>query len=185
MYERLSGSCALADTTIFLLDEFGGLPEGDPGRCDSMIDHFLLEGLAARPTFHAPSVDPPDPEGYQRLIDDGGLDLALLGLGGNGHIGMNEPGSEADSPTRVVELARSTSDHAAEYGASAKPTWGVTLGMRSILEAGEVWLMVTGAHKRDILRTALEGPVDPEVPASLLREHPRFRVLADESAAGA
>ncbi len=185
VYAELAGSQAMAGATVFLLDEFGGLPEDDPARCVNMINRHLLDHLGARPAMHVPAVDPPDPDGYQALVSSGGLDLAILGLGANGHIGMNEPGSTIDSPTRVVELAATTSEHAALYGATAPPSWGVTLGMAQLIDAAEVWVVVTGAHKREILRKAIEGPMGPDVPASLLREHPNLTVLADESAAGA
>ena len=118
-----------------------------------------------------------------RLVEDGGLDLALVGLGANGHIGMNEPGSGPESETRVVELATSTTEHAADYGATRRPTWGVTLGLRQILEAREVWMLVTGSAKRGILSEALEGEIRHEVPATYLRTHPNLRVFADDLAA--
>jgi len=183
-YRKVSTIPRLDHLTVFLLDEFGGLPPGDPGLCASMIRRHLLDRLGEEPTVHVPATDPPNPEGYEALVDDGGLDLAILGLGANGHVGMNEPGSTPDTPTRVVELAPTTSEHAEEYGATETPTWGVTLGLRPLLEAGEVWLLVTGAHKREILNAALHGPIAPEVPASFLRRHPSFKVFADASAAG-
>jgi glucosamine-6-phosphate deaminase len=117
-------------------------------------------------------------------VDSGGLDLTLLGLGGNGHIGLNEPGTTADSPTRVVRLAVSTKEAAGRYGSGQEPEWGMTLGMRSILDSQEIWLLVTGSHKTEILDQVLNGPIGPEVPASFLRTHPNIVVLADRSAAG-
>lgn len=183
-YAAVAETADLGGVTVFLLDEFGGLPEGDPGRCSTMIERHLLDLLPNRPTVHVPSVDPPDPARYEALVDDGGLDLAIVGLGGNGHIGMNEPGSDARSPTRVVELASETTAHAVEYGATEPPTWGVTLGMRPLLDARAIWLLVTGTHKREILGRALHDPVGPDVPATLLRRHPACTVYADVSAVG-
>ncbi len=113
-----------------------------------------------------------------------GLDLVLLGLGMNGHVGLNEPGSEADSPTRVVEIADSSRSAATErYGAATAPTRGITLGMDRLLTADEVWLLVRGERKAAILARTLEGPEGPDVPATFLRRHPRFTVFADRSAA--
>ncbi len=184
LYSTIAEIVDFGGLTVFLLDEFGGLPENDPGRCQSMIERHLLRMVRERPKLHLPPVDPPEPARYEALVDDGGLDLALVGLGPNGHIGMNEPGSRVDSPTRVVELARTTREQATGYGATEPPTWGVTLGLRPLLEAREIWLLVTGAHKRGILHRTLEGPIGSDVPATFLRRHPNLVVYADESAAG-
>lgn len=188
-YDSVAQSTSFTGLTIFLLDEFGGLPQGDPGRCVSMINRHLIGHVSGTPMLHLPDIDAGDLEAesrrYQTLIDDGGLDLVLLGLGANGHLGMNEPGSDPDSPTRVVDLASTTTDHAAEYGATAAPTWGLTIGMKSLLAAREVWLMVSGQHKREILGRTLLDPVGSDLPATYLREHPNCTVFADRSAVGA
>jgi glucosamine-6-phosphate deaminase len=185
VYAHLASLVDWTAVTVFVLDEFGGLPPGDPGRCESLIGRHLIDLIDDPPVVHVPDVDPPDPDGYRALVADGGLDLAIVGLGANGHIGMNEPGSPATSVTRVVDLAPSTSDHSASYGATIRPTWGVTLGMDEILAARELWLVVSGTHKREVLTTALSGPVTPDLPASLLRDHPNLVVFADASASGA
>jgi len=167
---------------VFLLDEFGGLPANDPARCASMLRRDLPDL-----TFDVPDVDSVDPqsaaEEYGMRVADGGLDLAIVGLGRNGHVGMNEPGSRPDDPTRVVSLALETAQGAARYGASSPPTWGITVGIRELMTAGELWLLVTGAHKVDILSRMLTGPVGPDLPASFLNHHPNARVLADSSSA--
>lgn len=170
------------DPLIFLLDEFGGLPVGDPGRCATNFRKDFPEG-----PFLAPDVDSPDAEtaaaAYGTQIGEGGIDLAVVGLGRNGHIGMNEPGSNSDSVTRVVELAEATRTGALAYGASAKPSWGITVGIAELMEARELWLVVTGAHKAEILETALRAPIGSHVPASYLRRHANARIIADASAA--
>lgn len=177
---------ALATSTVFLLDEFGGLPPRHPGRCETMLRSGLLDRVPAG-EFHAPSVDAADLPGecrrYRQLIDDGGLDLAVLGLGLNGHLGLNEPGSGADQPTRVVELTRETQEGARRYGADPPPTWGLAVGMAEILAAREVWLLVTGPAKSKVLTGVVSGPVTDDVPASLLRGHPNAIVWADDQAA--
>lgn len=186
VYHALSGSGAFAEVVTFLLDEYGGLPPGDPGRCTSMITRDLVERVEPPPTVMSPEVDHDDPgeaaAAYRELIGDCGLDLAVLGLGANGHIGMNEPGSTAESVTRVAHLDESTSRSAAGYGATATPTWGITVGMSELLAASEVWLLVTGEHKRDILNRTLHGAVDSDVPATFLTEHPNCVFFVDESA---
>ena len=187
MYGELARTATLDDLTLFLLDEFGGLPDDDPGRCISMLRRDLLSNTEGRPTVHVPDVDASDPEHaadrYGDLIEDGGLHLALVGLGKNGHVGMNEPGATADLSTRVVSLEPSTSANAARYGASTSPTWGITVGISELMEADEVWVLVTGAHKSEILQRTLEGPIGPAVPASFLTTHPHCSFFVDESAA--
>lgn len=183
-----AGEVSFAGVTIVLLDEFLGLPPGDPARCDVRLSRELLDRLGTPPeAIHTIDADAPDPEAAARAHDAvaaEGLDLALLGLGMNGHIALNEPGSGPASPTRVVRIAASTRDAAVDrYGAGHAPAAGITLGMDRLLRAGEVWLLVTGARKAEVLARALEGPESVDCPASFLRRHPRLWVIADEAAA--
>jgi hypothetical protein len=149
---------------------------------------IYLDLLGAPPAaFVTIDVDGPDPDAAAARLDAAavGLDLALLGLGINGHVGFNEPGSRPDDPTRVVRLAASSRETAtARYGATRVPTAGITVGLARILEAGEVWLLVTGERKASILRRALDEPEGPDCPASYLRRHDRLTVFADDAAAG-
>ncbi|CAN5556405.1 glucosamine-6-phosphate deaminase [soil metagenome] len=181
------GEVSFADAELLLLDEYVGLAPDDPARCDATLRAQLVDRLAVRPrAFHAVAVDTLAPEAAADAHDAvaaGGLDIALVGLGRNGHIGFNEPGSTSDSPTRVVPLTPESIAASAGYGAHGRPTRGITLGLRRLLQAREVWLLVTGAHKTEVLRAALEGPETPDVPASYLRRHPRLFVFADEKAA--
>ena len=173
-------------TDVFLLDEFG-LPGGHPARCDEMLQRSLLGLIDTAPaSLHSIDVAADDVDAACRRYDveiaDGGLDLTLLGLGTNGHLGLNEPGSQPDSPSRVVDLHETTVANAAVYGAGATLQWGVTLGMAPLLASREIWLLVTGAAKAEILHRALAGPIGPEVPASYLQTHPNATVLADQAA---
>lgn len=184
-----AGGGRLDETEVFLLDEFA-LPEGHPARCDEMLRRDLLDRLDHAPhRYHRLDVGAASLEQecarYQELVAAGGLDLTLLGLGANGHLGLNEPGSQAQDPTRVVELHPDTVHSAGGYGAGAAPQHGVTLGLEAILASREIWLLVTGEHKAGILQQALGGPIGPEVPASYLQDHSNTRVLADRAAAGA
>jgi len=139
---------------------------------------------------HPFRVDAPDLErmcaDYEALIAAvGGLDLILLGLGPNGHLASNEPGSSFATRTRPVRLLPATvayilTDDGADPAVSDR---AVTLGLATILAAREVVLLVSGRHKQAALRQALEGPVTPDLPASVLRHHPRALVLADRAAA--
>lgn len=122
---------------------------------------------------------------YERAVSDaGGIDLAILGLGTNGHLGFNEPPSAADAPTRAVDLTAESIEANARYwgGRGRVPARAITAGMRVILAARETILVVTGERKRPALRASLEGPVTPEVPASYLRTIPGVRVYADRAA---
>jgi glucosamine-6-phosphate deaminase len=181
------GAASLADVTVVLLDEYVGLERDDPARLDGRLRRELIDVVDAPPAFHPVPVDDLEPDEAARRHDQvaaQGLDLTLLGLGGNGHVGLNEPGSTADSPTRVVPLTPESQRGAVErYGAERAPESGITLGLAPILDSGEIWLLVTGAGKAEVLRRALEGPETPDCPASFLRRHPRLRVIADEPAA--
>ncbi len=187
LVERPDAGAAFASATIILLDEWLGLAPGDPARCDVRLREDLLDGLAPSPRSVLIDVDTADPAAAAVAHDAvvaSGIRLALLGLGGNGHVGFNEPGSGPASPTRVVDLAPSSRDAArTRYGAGSVPDRGITLGMDRLLAADELWLLVTGAHKADILARALDGPETTELPASYLRRHPRLVVLADTLAA--
>ena len=183
-----AGELSFAGVTIVLLDEFLGLAAGDPARCDVRLNRELLSSLRPAPlAIHTIDADAPDPEAAARAHDAiaaEGLDVTLLGLGMNGHVGLNEQGSGPDSPTRVVHTAEATQDAAlGRYGAGRAPAMGVTLGMDRLLEAGELWLLVTGARKADVLERTLSGPEGEDCPASFLRRHPRLWVVADEAAA--
>ncbi len=113
----------------------------------------------------------------------GGIDVAVLGLGPNGHLGFNEPPADRDAPTRVVELAPASLASNARYWPGLDvPRAALTAGMSTILAARFVVLVVRGDSKRDILRSMLDGPVGPDLPASFLRDHPDALLLADRAA---
>lgn len=193
LYERLpfvlaERGVSAGRATVVVLDDYLGLPPGHPARCEAVLRRSVLERLVPSPAgFIAFDVDAVDPGAACAAFDAavaaaGGLDLVVLGLGRNGHVGMNEPGSAPDAPTRVVELAPSTREAARGYGMDPPPTHGVTLGMAGILAAREVWLLATGSEKAEILAAAVDGPVTADVPGSLLRAHPRLLVMADADA---
>ena len=114
----------------------------------------------------------------------GGIDLQLLGMGHNGHIGFNEPADEFVGPTHVVELAQSTIDANKRFFASEAdvPRQALTMGMAAILQARSVVVVVSGEDKAEIVHKAFFGPITPRVPASLLQLHPNVTVVGDEAA---
>jgi glucosamine-6-phosphate deaminase len=192
IYERVAeaverGEATFRSAEVMLLDEFGGVAPDDPGRCDQMLRRFLLDHVDLPPDrFHGFDLER-DVEQVCRDMEalvGAGVDLTLLGIGTNGHIGMNEPGSTADSLTRRVTLAPETVASSARYFThDCLPTWGVTMGLGTIGRSREVWLLASGAAKAEIVRATLEGPATPEVPASLLRNHPRAVFVVDDDAA--
>lgn len=188
LYSRLTAATAeFAETAVLLLDEFGGLPPDEPERCDAVLRRSLIDHV--QPGEYRP-IDPEAIDLATELaaldawIDVGGIDLAVLGLGTNGHLGMNEPGSPPDGRTARVELAESTVEGARRYFQGRhRPTWGVTVGLGDLLGAGEVWVLATGAAKADVVARCWDGPMTPEVPASLLQGHPNCTWWLDRAAA--
>jgi len=183
-----AGACSFERATVVLLDEWVGLAPGDPARCDTRIHAGLIDRLPAPPAaLHVIDADDQSPAAAAARHDEAArdLDLVVLGLGMNGHVGFNEPGSTPDSPTRVLPLTDASRDAArARYGSRAVPAAGITIGMDRILSAREIWLLVRGPRKAEVLRRALRGPESPDCPASYLRRHPNLRVFADDAAAG-
>lgn len=121
---------------------------------------------------------------YDKLVLElGGVDLQLLGIGTDGHIGFNEPDSVFSKLTHTVRLAQSTIDSNARFFESADkvPTTAITVGMMTIMQARSVLLVANGPSKRDILNKALNGPITPEIPASILQLHPHVTVIYSEN----
>jgi glucosamine-6-phosphate deaminase len=172
-----------SQATVLLLDDYVGLSDDDPAASGPRLHREIVDHV--HPAKFIEIDQSGDLEAAVRRHDAAArdLDLAIVGLGLNGHIGFNEPGSTADSPARVVDLHRRSQEVAEGYGAEEAPKRGITIGLARLLEARELWLLVTGERKAEILRAALEGPETPDVPASYLRRHPNWRVMADDAAA--
>lgn len=122
---------------------------------------------------------------YDTLVERlGGIDLQLLGLGSNGHIGFNEPSDSFTPNTHAIELAAETvAANSRFFGdGETQPTRAITLGIRAIMQSGSVLLAVSGKSKASALRNALFGPITPALPASILQLHPRLLVVADDAA---
>jgi glucosamine-6-phosphate deaminase len=189
-----SGALDVSTATAFNLDEYCGLDAGDPRSFAAwMREHFLAPAgwLPSRAWIPSGTVElalqVAHCEHYEASIRAaGGLDLQLLGIGRNGHIGFNEPGSARDSRTRRVRLSPETREDAArEFGSADRvPEFALTMGVATILDARRVRLLAFGAKKRAALERALQGEVGPECPASFLREHADVRIYADEASLG-
>jgi glucosamine-6-phosphate deaminase len=182
-----AGLVSFARARLFALDEFGGLAPDDPGRTRHTLQRQLIGALDLPPdACHFLDPDQPDLAQhcleYDAAIGDG-FDLVLLGIGPNGHLGMNEPGSPTDSTTRRVELHESTIQASARYFTHHNlPRWGLTVGLKAILASKEVWLLANGAAKAGIIRATVRGDIDSAVPASLLRRHPNCSLFVDAEA---
>jgi glucosamine-6-phosphate deaminase len=181
------GSLAGDRATLFQLDEYLGLGPADPRSYAAYLRRELA-GIRFG-TVHTLDGSLPDPEAgsarHQELLDEAPIDLAVLGLGRDGHVAFDEPGSPADAGMRRVELHPTTrEDAAADFGgADEVPREALTVGLRTLLAARELLLLVSGAAKADALSAMLEGPPGPHCPASLLRDHPRLTVVCDQAAA--
>lgn len=178
----------------FNLDDYVGLAPTDPHSFAAEMAARLVDPLDLEPAaVHLPDGLAADPEAeaarYRQALEAaGGIGLQLLGLGLNGHVGFNEPPCSAEAPCRVVMLSPSTREqNAGTFGGdpAAVPERAITLGLREILAAERLLLVVTGAAKAEVLARVLQEPPIPELPASWLQHHPRALVVVDAAAATA
>ncbi len=181
---------SFAGATFFNLDEYLGLTPDHPASYRVyMRDHFYALVDVNPDLIHVPSGDARNPEAecerYEMAIRDaGGVDLCVLGIGRNGHIGFNEPGASFDSRTRVVRLAETTRlVNAADFKGDRAPSRAITVGMKTIFESREILLLASGSNKADAVAEALYGRVSPDVPASMLSWHRNTTLLLDLEAA--
>ena len=197
MYEELAhrierGDLDFSSIHFFCMDEYLGKGIDDKASLTAWLDNvFLTPANLHGPNIHfVPSEDKnPDQAAatYDAEIAElGGLKLAVLGLGRNGHIAFNEPGSAIDSRTRVVDLTDESRDQNASYyeGGEIIPDQAITIGVGTILDSDLIVLIVSGANKSAILKAVLEGPISEEVPGSFLQTvGDRLIVIADTAAA--
>ena len=179
------GDLDFSQVTTFNLDEYLGLDGSHPQSYRYFMDNQLFDHVNIRKgNTHVPDGTAADPEAecelYEQAIKEaGGIDLQVLGIGNNGHIGFNEPGTAYEKTTNVTELTESTIEANSRLFASKEevPTKALTMGMKTIMHARRILLLVSGQHKLDIPNAALHGPITPEVPASLLQLHPDLTVI--------
>lgn len=188
-----AGEVSLAQMRSFNLDEYVGLTRDHPQSYRAYMTAHLAGPTGMKPAqLELPSGDAPDPEAeahrYEALLRrNGPLDLQLLGLGGNGHIGFNEPGSSEDSRTRVVTLAPATIHANARFFGPGEdvPDHAISMGIATILSARRILLVATGASKAAAVRAMIEGEIGPDCPASFLRRNSSVQVILDADAATA
>ena len=172
------------------LDEYVGLPPTH----DQSYRYFMQTNLFDHINIDPASTNVPnglaeDPEAecerYNQIIrSTGGIDIQVLGMGHNGHIGFNEPGDAFELETHVVDLTDRTIDANARFFASRDevPRKAITMGIKSIMQARRILVVVSGEDKADIVKTAFTGPVTPKVPASILQMHPDVLLVGDKAA---
>lgn len=175
----------------FNLDEYVGLAADHPQSYTTYMQEYLYDHLPFVPgqLFMPPGFRQPSTQeclDFSACIQQlGGIDLQLLGIGTNGHIGFNEPGTPFDDRTHVVRLSAQTRADNSRFfdDKSEMPTEAVTLGLQDIMDAKEILLIATGAHKAKIMAELQSCSVDERLPASILKTHPNTKILLDEAAA--
>ena len=175
---------------VFQLDAYADVPLSDPRSLQGWSRRSFIEPLSIAEKNLTPLI------GYssnhleacqnyhQAVVHAGGYDIAILGLGPNGHLGFNEPPADHKSTTRVITLTEESMVSNAVYwgGRENVPKQALTAGMDLLLAAKQILLVVSGAHKKDILQKTLYGPVTPDVPSSYLQAVPNVTILADTAA---
>ena len=183
-----AGEISFKDASSFNLDEYVGLDGSHGQSYRYFMDHNLFDHIDIdKARTHVPSgIDVSDPAAYDKEIAAaGGVDLQLLGIGNNGHIGFNEPGTPFGSLTHIVELTESTREANKRFFNSIDevPTHAVTMGVKTVMQARSIILMAIGPAKAPIMKEMLQGPVTEKVPASVLQLHPDVTVYMDYEAA--
>ncbi len=183
-----AGEISFKDASSFNLDEYVGLDGTHDQSYRYFMDHNLFDHIDIdKSRTRVPSgIDVSDPAAYDKEIEAaGGVDLQLLGIGNNGHIGFNEPGTPFGSLTHIVELTESTREANRRFFKSIDevPTHAVTMGVKTVMQARSIILMAIGPAKAPIMKEMLQGPVTENVPASVLQLHPDVTVYMDYEAA--
>jgi glucosamine-6-phosphate deaminase len=186
----------LSKVTTFNLDEYIGLPPSHPQSYHYfMYEHLFRHVNIPERFIHIPSgmVDVNDIqrihrfcEWYEkRIVECGGIDLQLLGVGANGHIGFNEPGSSLGSRTRIKTLSQKTREDNSRFfddDMEKVPRYAITMGIGTILDSRMLLLLASGENKAEAIRDTVEGAVTAQVPASIVQMHRRAVLIVDEEA---
>ena len=187
-YEQ--GDISFKNVTTFNLDEYVGLTKEDANSYHSYMKEKLFNHIDILPDqTHLPDGTARDLQlecvKYEQLIRDAGqVDIQVLGLGLNGHIGFNEPGTPFSSRTHVVELMASTRQANARFfnGLNEVPTQAITMGIETIMESERILLLVSGEKKAPALARLMKGDLSEDFPASILQRHPNVVIITDQHA---
>ena len=182
-----NGTC-YAKCQSFNLDEYVGIDRNHPESYWTFMHKNLFHGIdLPEDKVHVPYGNTKeDCEAYEKAMENVSVDIQVLGIGANGHIGFNEPGTPFTEETHIVELTEKTrSDNARFFDNDINqvPTHAITMGIATIMKAKKILLVATGANKADAVAAMVNGPVDPVCPASVLQNHADVVVIVDEAAA--
>lgn len=185
------GSADFSQVQIFCLDDYvGKTPDDEASLTGLLQSEFLIPGGIPEANIHyipttANDMDAAAAQYEVDITNVGGLEMAVVGLGPNGHIAFNEPGSGPETRTRVIDLTEESRDqNAAYYDGAEIPKQAITMGLGTVLGARRIVLIVSGEAKADIVKETLEGPMTSDVPGSWLRlAGERLEVVLDEAAA--
>jgi glucosamine-6-phosphate deaminase len=186
-----SGDIDFSQVTTFNLDEYIGLPADHPQSYYSFMQREFFQHLTVPPArIHIPSGVETDFGTYcqwyeDQITESGGIDLQILGIGTDGHIAFNEPGTALDSRTHLTDLDPRTINDNARFFDSAEevPRRAITMGVATIMDAREIILLATGENKAAAIHDAIEGPVGSDCTASALQNHPKTTFLLDPASA--
>jgi glucosamine-6-phosphate deaminase len=175
---------------VFALDDYVGVPLDEPRNCANLLRSSVAQAWGIpEDQFHTVSSLPAEAlasiqKHEEKIANAGGLDAILLGLGQNGHLGFNEPGSAPDSQGRVLDLQPiSIEANRAWFHGKYAPSQGATVGLKTILAARQVLVLAYGSHKSAAVQAMVEFPANTNCPASFLQDHPNAFLLLDEAAA--
>jgi len=193
VYERLVEACkenrvTFENISTFNLDEYLDIDKNHPQTFRNFMDRHLFDhvDIEKERTFFPPTDPDDDYEAFDDFIQTcGGIDIQLLGIGENAHIGFNEPGTPFDQKTHVIRLAEETRKANEKFFDSLDdvPRYAVTMGIDTIMGSRKIIIAAYGEHKAEAIKDMVEGGVNEAVPASILQEHPNVIVIVDEKAA--
>lgn len=196
LYQRMikdhqENGTSYANITTFNLDEYVGLEQEHPQLYYTFMHQNLFNHIdIKKENVNIPSVQGDDMQAncdaYNELLSKQKIDLQLLGIGSNGHLAFNEPGTPFDSVTQVVDLKQSTIQDNARFfdnDMSKVPTQSITMGIKNVMDAKKILLVASGKNKADAIYQTVKGEVSTDCPASILQKHPDVTVVVDEDAA--
>ncbi|MCI2048312.1 MAG: glucosamine-6-phosphate deaminase [Lachnospiraceae bacterium] len=188
-YEK--GDIDFSEVTTVNLDEYRGLEESNDQSYRYFMNEHLFDHINIdKSRTHIPSGTEPDAEkacaDYDSVIQKcGGVDLQLLGIGHNGHIGFNEPGVAFEKGTHIVSLSENTRQANARFfdnDMQKVPAYAITMGIKNVMQAKKILLIACGEGKEEIIKQAFTGPITPELPASVLQLHNDVTIVGDRMA---
>ncbi|NLC43112.1 MAG: glucosamine-6-phosphate deaminase [Clostridiales bacterium] len=181
---------SFSQVRTYNLDEYVGIPQEHPCSYYYFMQENLFKDIdippenVSLPNGNAEDLEAECKNYEERITDAGGIDLQVLGIGHNGHIGFNEPGTPFGSVTQLTDLTQSTIQANSRFfeNEDQVPRQAISMGIKTIMQARKILLFAKGGDKAEIMKKALQGPVTPEVPASILQLHPNLYVFVDKAA---